>query len=34
MRERAEELGGRFKLDAAIGRGTTIETIVPIASKA
>ena len=29
MRERAEELGGQFKLDAAVGRGTEIETIVP-----
>jgi signal transduction histidine kinase/ligand-binding sensor domain-containing protein len=32
MRERAEELGGRFTLDAAVGRGTAVETIVPIAS--
>jgi signal transduction histidine kinase len=29
MRERAEELGGQFRLQAAVGRGTEIETIVP-----
>ena len=32
MRERAEELGGQFRLDAAVGRGTEVETIVPIAN--
>ncbi|HUK33463.1 MAG TPA: ATP-binding protein, partial [Vicinamibacterales bacterium] len=29
MRERARELGGRLNVVTAIGRGTTIETIVP-----
>jgi ligand-binding sensor domain-containing protein len=29
MRERAEEVGGTFKVESAVGRGTTIEAIVP-----
>ncbi|MEO8256302.1 MAG: two-component regulator propeller domain-containing protein [Acidobacteriota bacterium] len=32
MRERAEELGGQFTLDAATGRGTEVLAIVPLAS--
>ena len=32
MRERAEELGGQFKLAAAVGRGTEVEAIVPHAN--
>jgi signal transduction histidine kinase len=34
MRERAEELGGQFKLAATLGRGTEVEAIVPIAPSA
>ena len=30
MRERAEELGGRFTLATGAGRGTAVETVVPI----
>lgn len=30
MRERAELVGGTFRLDAAPGRGTTVEAVVPI----
>jgi signal transduction histidine kinase len=30
MRERAEELGARFRIATSIGRGTQVETIVPI----
>jgi signal transduction histidine kinase/ligand-binding sensor domain-containing protein len=32
MRERAEELGGRFTIATAAGRGTTVETVVPVAA--
>jgi signal transduction histidine kinase len=34
MRERAEELGGQFTLAAAVGRGTEVEAVVPLALKA
>jgi signal transduction histidine kinase len=34
MRERAEELGGRFTLATAVGRGTAVETVVPIPANA
>jgi signal transduction histidine kinase len=30
MRERAEELGGRFTVATGVGRGTAVETVVPI----
>lgn len=30
MRERAEEMGGRFTIATAVGRGTAIETTVPL----
>jgi signal transduction histidine kinase len=30
MRERAEELGGRFTVTTGVGRGTAVETVVPI----
>jgi signal transduction histidine kinase len=32
MRERASEIGGRFEIQTAPGRGTTVIVIVPIAS--
>ena len=32
MRERAEELGGRFSLATGVGRGTAVETVVPISA--
>jgi signal transduction histidine kinase/ligand-binding sensor domain-containing protein len=34
MRERAEHLGGQFRLTTASGAGTTIETIIPLSSRA
>jgi signal transduction histidine kinase/ligand-binding sensor domain-containing protein len=30
MRERAEQLGGRFNIATAAGRGTSVETVVPM----
>jgi signal transduction histidine kinase/ligand-binding sensor domain-containing protein len=34
MRERAEQLGGRFRLTSAAGAGTEVETIIPLSSNA
>ena len=34
MRERAEELGGRFTLATGVGRGTAVETVVPLPASA
>ena len=34
MRERAEELGGHFRIATFVGRGTEVEAVVPLASKA
>jgi len=31
MRERAESVGGQFRIDSAPGRGTLVEVIVPLA---
>ena len=34
MRERAEQLGGRFRVVSSTGAGTQIETVIPISSNA
>ena len=33
MRVRAEKIGGRLTVDSRLGRGTTIEAIVPAAER-
>ena len=34
MKERAEEIGGGFKISSSIGRGTEVETVVPASAHA
>ena len=34
MRERAEEIGGGFKISSSVGRGTEVEAVVPISAQA
>ena len=34
MKERAEEIGGGFRISSSIGRGTEVETVVPASAHA
>jgi signal transduction histidine kinase/ligand-binding sensor domain-containing protein len=34
MKERAEEIGGGFRISSSIGRGTEVETVVPVSAHA
>lgn len=33
MRERVEQLGGRFEIESAPGQGTTVRAVIPLGTR-